>query len=213
MKESLLILSDSLNFGNGLSSYLTRNTTDYSVKTLLFSDVNTDKISVIDPKIILFEIRFPEMKGVETIKQLKENFSETQYLAILSNSDHIAILELINLGVTGVVSDTDNLDCLLIALEKLNTQNAYFGSEITGQLNADYLKQEHEPLSTKLTPDESSLLKEIASGVSSIESCDNYNLSSEEYNAKRESILAKTRCNSNSGLALYTIMTLGVKNQ
>ena len=212
-RENIIILSDNPNFNSGVALHINKSSSDYNIKTLLCSNFETDIIAQHDPKVIIVDVHFPEMKELYTIQQLKENFSETQFLAVVSQPDNIATLELINGNAHGVISYHDETHSITEALAKLETDGSYLGLSIKKNLFSDYLNKDNEVISTHLTSTESTLLKEIASGVSSIESCDNLNLSADNYNLHRESILNKTGCSSNSGLALYTIMTLGVKNQ
>ena len=212
-RENIIILSDDPNFNAGVALHINKSTSDYNIKTLPCTNLETDIVAQHDPKVILIDVHFPEMKELYIIQQLKENFPETQFLAILSQPDNIATLELINNNAHGAISYYDEAHTVTEALAKLDTDGSYLGLSIRKNLFSDYLSKESEAISAQLTSTESALLKEIASGVSSIESCDNFNLSAENYNTQRESILKRTGCSSNSGLALYTIMTLGVKNQ
>lgn len=212
-RENIIILSDELNFSSGVAFHINKSSSDYNIKTLLCTNYEAEMIAQHDPKVIIIDVHFPEMKELYIIQQLKENFSEAQFLAILSQPDCIATLELINSKAQGVISYNDEVSTIIEALTRLDTDGTYLGLSIRKNLFSDYLDKENETISSHLTSTESTLLKEIASGVSSIESCDNLSLNADNYNLLRESILNKTECSSNSGLALYTIMTLGVKNQ
>lgn len=212
-RENIIILSDNPNFNIGLALHINQSSSNYNIETFLCANLDTDAIAQNDPKVIIIDVLFPEMKELEIIQQLKENSSEAQFLAIVSQPDNIATLELINSKIHGIISYLDELNSVIDALSHLETDGSYLGLSIRKNLFTDYLSKESEAISKNLTTSESALLKEIASGVSSIESCDTLNLTTENYNIQRESILKKTDCTSNSGLALYTIMTLGVKNQ
>lgn len=203
--EKVCVISTNLSFRKGITQLLNNSKIcDAFDRDCLIEEIN-NSIVQLSPAIAIIEINVPAIQELDIIKELKEKFPDLAILAFTPEIDKLTIVELINSGAKGVISNTTNLDQLQNAVLEMVDSGFYFSPDIITLLNG---KQDLTSQSIiELNKDEMIVLKEIASGNIMIETCASGDFTSEQYEQIRVSLLEKTGCNSNAGLAVYSLMS------
>lgn len=202
--EKVSVISTNVSFRKGVTQLLNNTKSVRAFEC----DCNIDAIgnTVLNSSttVAVIEIQLPAMHELDIIVGLKNKFPDLGILAFTPEIDKLTIVELINSGVKGIILNKADLNQLQHAVLEMAESGYYFSPEIIANLNIDYTLSSQS--SIELSKDEMIILKEIASGNIMIETCANGEYTSEQYEKLRVSVLEKTGCNSNAGLAVYSLM-------
>ncbi|MBL4931504.1 response regulator [Clostridium paridis] len=77
-----------------------------------------EKASYFRPDIVLMDIRMPGLNGIDTIKELKVNFSETMFIVISAYEQFEFAKEALTLGVIDYILKPMNKNTLIASIEK-----------------------------------------------------------------------------------------------
>jgi YesN/AraC family two-component response regulator len=70
------------------------------------------------PKLVILDVKMPEMNGIETLKWIRENRPEINVIMLSAAGQHEIVEESLGLGAKGFITKPMNLKLLL---SKVNT--------------------------------------------------------------------------------------------
>lgn len=205
--EKVCVISSDLQFRKGITQLLnnTKSVKAFHCECENVTNTLTEAISNSNPSVVLIQTHLPAIQELDIIKGLKDKFPNLGVLVYSAEIDELTIVELINSGAKGIISDKTDLKQLENAILEIAENGFFFSPEIIANLTT--FQTLSSQTSINLSKDEMFILKEIASGNIMIETCANGEYSSEQYEQLRATVLEKTGCTSNSGLAMFSLMT------
>lgn len=202
--ENVTVISTNLSFKKGVAQLLNNTKSVNAFECDCHVDVINNSLLNSKSSLAIIEIQLPATHELDIILGLKIKFPDLGILAFIPETDALTIIELINSGVKGVISNKADLNQLQNAIFEMLESGYFFSPNIIDILNSKHTLSTQP--STNLSKDELTILKEIASGNIMIETCANGDYTSEQYEQLRASLLEKTGCNSNAGLAVFSLM-------
>jgi two-component system, NarL family, invasion response regulator UvrY len=155
--------------------------------------------------IIISDLSMPGRNGIETLKQLKEEFPKLPVLILSMHPEDQYALRALKAGAAGYLTKESASDELVIAVRKILAGKKYITADVAEKLaenlGHDSSKAPHEMLSDR----EFDVLKMIASGKTVSEIADMLSLSVTTVSTYRSRILFKTRMRTNAELTHYAI--------
>mgnify|MGYP001026638987 CR=1 FL=1 len=113
------------------------------------------------PDVVVLDLRMPGMSGLETIRQLNEEFGPVRVLIFSNYASGDEVYQALTAGASGFVVKEMALDRLLEAIRKVYRGEQYIPPEIAMRMNGRVLSQ----LSTR----ELEVLQLVAKGLSNKE--------------------------------------------
>jgi DNA-binding NarL/FixJ family response regulator len=113
------------------------------------------------PDVVVLDLRMPGMSGIETIRQLREEFGNVRILIFSNYASGEEVYQALKAGASGFVVKEMALDRLLEAIRKLYQGEQYIPPEIAMRMG--------ERLLAQLSPRELEVLQLVAKGLSNKE--------------------------------------------
>lgn len=163
------------------------------------------------PKVILMDIRMPDVDGLEATTIVKERYPE-MYVIVLSNFDDIpTVKNALKAGADGYLLKDIDADELQMAIEKVADGETYFCdrvqnlviSNLTNRKNIDYENCSAVPFN--ITPRECEVLQLICDELTSYEMAAELFISKNTIETHRKRLMGKLNCKSSIGLVKYAI--------
>jgi DNA-binding NarL/FixJ family response regulator len=149
-KIKVLIVDDQTLMRDGLKTILELEENIEVVGTAADGREALEKVSGLNPQIVLMDIRMPNMDGVECIKRLKEGHKDIVILMLTTFNDEEYIVEALSHGASGYILKDIEADDLIKAI-----YDAYKGSFILPSDVAVKLAQRLSRTVTYVNPDAS----------------------------------------------------------
>ena len=93
------------------------------------------KLKTTPVDILLLDIYMPKLSGLEALKIIRRDFPEIRILLVSMCSDLELISELLDLGIYGYISKSDEPEELLLAIESVSNNRIYRNNMLTKALN------------------------------------------------------------------------------
>lgn len=162
-----------------------------------------EKAQALTPDLVLMDVSMPVLNGLEATKRFRAEHPHIKILMLSMHYDKEYILSLIQSGANGYVLKDVSSEELVQAINTVYQGGTYFSSKASdllfGHLSAE--PQDDE----SLTPRESAVLAEVASGLSSKEIAQRLNISVRTVETHRQNIKRKLDIHSSAGLVKYAI--------
>lgn len=113
------------------------------------------------PDVVVLDLRMPKLNGIETIKQLREEFRDARILVFSNYASGDEVFQAFSAGACGFVVKEMALERLLDAIRRVHGGDQYLPPEISTRMNGRVLSQ--------LSPRESQVLRLVAKGLSNKE--------------------------------------------
>jgi DNA-binding NarL/FixJ family response regulator len=137
------------------------------------------------PDVIVLDLRMPGQNGLETIRQLRDEFGDVRILVFSNYASGEEVYQAFKAGASGFVVKEMALERLLEAIRKVHQGEQYFPAEISARMNGRVLSQ--------LSAREMEVLALIAKGLSNKEIASRLNLVEGTVKVHVTSILSKLR--------------------
>lgn len=122
------------------------------------------------PDILLFDIRMPEMDGMQLIKRLRELDLKVASIAVSAYDDENYLTGLSSEGVCGFVLKSSGKSELLAAIRAVHAGDSYADPRVAGKIMAHFSKHKRaDSLIEKLSPQEKVILYWVSQGYSNQE--------------------------------------------
>ncbi len=170
-----------------------------------------EAISLIEksrPDLVLTDLSMPRMNGMEMIRTIKRQSSETKVIALTVHRGEEHILATLKAGADGFVVKEANYSELMMAIRTVLKGNRYVSPEISGRLIDGYLegsRNRARSVLDNLTPRERQVLKLIAEGYRHKEIADLLYISQHTVEKHRANIMAKLDLHSTVELVTLAI--------
>ena len=158
------------------------------------------------PDVLLLDVNMPGGSGLEMIGEAKKLYPNLPVLVLSIYSEDQFGVRAILAGASGYLTKESAPDQMVNAIKALKNGKRFISPELAEAL-ADYVqrpdgkKERHDTLSER----ELSVLKMIASGMSTGDIAKSLNLSPKTVSTYRSRILEKMRLHSNADLTRYVI--------
>ncbi len=116
------------------------------------------------PDVIMLEMDIPEINGIATLRQLKQQYPDIKVLIFSGQSEDVYALSTIRAGAYGYLSKSADLEYILSALRKVSEGNMFITNELAQRLAFDEGTQKPRRFFRKLSTREVEVLKLLASG-------------------------------------------------
>src|SRR6056297_1307281 len=209
-KIKLLIVDDHPFFRQGISLFL-EDRDEIELK----SEADNGKIALDTLKqdsnfdVVLMDIKMPEMDGIETTNEIKDNYPELKVLVLTSFNSWDKVYEALKAGADGYVMKDSKPDELIAAIKAVYTGGVYYGAEVAEQLlkrvNQKSSETEKEELIEPLTDRELEVLALLGRGLSNQEIADELVVSIKTVKTHVSNILAKLEVDSKTQAAVFAI--------
>ncbi|WKN31431.1 response regulator transcription factor [Porifericola rhodea] len=153
------------------------------------------KITILQPDIVLLDIRMPRLDGLETLHEINKQQLSTRALVLSMYAQEDYVLRSAKAGASGYLLKSASRDELLTAIRTVSRGNRYFSGSVSGALVEQYLEQSRHltsmPKYQLLTNKEKSILDLILQGQSNHQIAKRYNNSIRTIETHRFKIMKK----------------------
>jgi len=155
--------------------------------------------------IIISDLTMPGKNGLETLKELKEEYPKTPVLILSMHPEYLYAIRVLRAGAAGYLSKESASEELVNAVRMILNGRKFItpsvAEKLAENLEQDSTKELHETLSDR----EFDILKLIASGKNLTEICKLLSISKSTVSTHRSRILVKMKMRTNSELTHYAI--------
>src|SRR4051812_12620133 len=162
-KINVLIVDDEALIREGLRSMLEKETFIGEVIEAFDADGFNQKMANHTVHIVLMDIRLRKSTGLELIKNLKTTEHHAKIIAVTGMDGIELILNLLKLGVHGIVYKLDGYEEIIKSIRSVNQAGNYFPENILKIIQSNAYRWEELP-PVMLSFAEKELLRAIAEG-------------------------------------------------
>ncbi len=160
------------------------------------------------PDVILLDINMPNLNGIDTLRILKDQFSEIKVIMLTIHEDAQYLIETINIGAEGYVLKDADVSSLVKAIHKVTAGELYIHPTLSGILVKEYKKKDKsidEMIGTNLTKREYEVIKLISQGYNNKEIATELFISEKTVKNHVSNIFKKIKVTDRTQAALYAI--------
>lgn len=164
--------------------------------------------------VLIIDLNMPELNGIETIKKLRENYTDLKILALSMVNQHDAIKNTVEAGVNGYVLKSSSSEEIIQALETITQGGHYFCEETTKTImdGLSGIQKRKQIAVDELTPREKDVLKLICKEMTNTEISKQLNISIRTVDSHRRNLLQKIGAKNTVGLVKFAIKS-GLVNE
>jgi DNA-binding NarL/FixJ family response regulator len=167
-------------------------------------------LNILTPNMVILDISMPNIRGIETIQDIKTLHPEIKILVLTMHNDMEYLHQAISSGAHGYLLKEDADSELFSAINKVKQAKIYISPKLSEYLTEDWariLRGEHELSSEaeSLTTREREVLKLVAEGKSSKEVASLLNISIRTVEHHRANIMDKLNFKNIAELIKYAI--------
>jgi len=205
----IIIIDDHALFRIGLSELLERRGIEV-VDAVGDCDQGIQQVIDSQPDVVLLDMRMPQMRGVEVLKQLLEK-KQTMPIAMLTTSrDEKDVIESLQSGAKGYLLKDIEPDDLIAALNDIQQGKTIVAPELTAVLakavQGDLAEDDNvDNIFSELTPRETEILCLVAEGQSNKVIANNLGISDGTVKLHVKSILRKLDVHSRVEAAVMAV--------
>ena len=164
-----------------------------------------DLLNQVKPNLVVLDISMPNLRGIETIPEIKKNYPEVKILVVTMHNDKEYLYQAISQGADGYFLKKDAGTELFSAIEKIRKGKVYVSPSLSGDLT-DYWEGMREGVKKGiLTNREKEVLSLIAGGKSNKEIADLLYISVHTVERHRANLMEKLNFKKTADLVKYTI--------
>jgi len=155
--------------------------------------------------VVISDITMPVTNGLETLKQLKEEFPKLPVLILSMHPEYLYAIRALRAGAAGYLSKESASEELVNAVRMILNGRKYItaavAEKLAENLEQDAAKEPHETLSDR----EFDILKRIASGKTITQIGTELSLGKSTVSTYRARILVKMKLQTNAELTYYAM--------
>jgi len=155
--------------------------------------------------IIISDLSMPGRNGLETLKQLKEEFPKLPVLILSMHPENQYAIRALRAGAVGYLTKESASDELVNAVRRILAGKKYITDDVAERLAETLEHNSSKDLHEMLSDREFDVMKMIASGQTVSEIADRLSLSVTTVSTYRARILFKTKMKTNAELTHYAI--------
>lgn len=200
----ILIADDHSIVRRGLKEILLEEFPDAAVTGVSDGNELLREARAAEWNIVISDLSMPGRNGLETLKQLKEEFPKLPVLILSMHPEDQYAIRALRAGASGYLTKESASDELVNAVRKILSGKRYITDDVAEKM-AENLEHSTRQLHEILSDREFDVLKMIASGKTVSEIADGLSLSVTTVSTYRARILFKTKMKSNAELTHYAI--------
>ncbi|MCG2462046.1 response regulator transcription factor [Flavobacteriaceae bacterium F89] len=150
-----------------------------------------NKLKKITPDVIILEMDIPEINGIATLRNLKQEYPDIKVLIFSGQSDDVYAMSTIRAGAFGYLSKTAELDFIVAAVKKVADGNTFITNDLAQRLVFDEGTQKPRRLFRKLSVRELEILKLLARGKRNKEVAQELNLNEKTISTYKARLMKK----------------------
>ena len=164
-----------------------------------------DLLNQVNPHLVILDISMPNLRGIETIPEIKKNHPEVKILVVTMHNEKESLYQAISQGADGYFLKKDAGTELFSAIEKIRKGKVYVSPSLSGDLT-DYWEGIREGVKKSiLTNREREVLSLIAGGKSNKEIADMLYISVHTVERHRANLMEKLNFKKTADLVKYAI--------
>jgi DNA-binding NarL/FixJ family response regulator len=164
-----------------------------------------DLLNQVKPHLVVLDISMPNLRGIETIPEIKKNYPEVKILVVTMHNDKEYLYQAISQGADGYFLKKDAGTELFSAIEKIRKGKVYVSPSLSADLS-DYWEGVREGgKKSILTNREREVLSLIAGGKSNKEIADMLYISVHTVERHRANLMEKLNFKKTADLVKYAI--------
>ncbi len=162
-------------------------------------------LNQVKPHLVVLDISMPNLRGIETIPEIKKKHPEVKILVVTMHNDKEYLYQAISQGADGYFLKKDAGTELFSAIEKIRKGKVYVSPSLSGDLT-DYWEGIREGVKKSiLTNREREVLTLIAAGKSNKEIGDMLYISVHTVERHRANLMEKLNFKKTADLVKYAI--------
>lgn len=152
------------------------------------------------PNVALVDINLPKMSGIECVRHLKPQCTQTQFLMLTVYEDTDRIFESLKAGASGYLLKRSEPTRIMSALEEVHAGGAPMTAEIARRVVKSFqeIRPEGEAVTALLRPRECEVLELLSKGASYREIAERLGISFSTVNSHVKSIYERLHVRSRS---------------
>ncbi|MEM1137381.1 MAG: response regulator transcription factor [Bacteroidota bacterium] len=168
----VILADDHLLVRNGIKSLLENEEDIEVIGEASDGEDALEQAKLLNPDILILDIRMPKMSGIEAVKSLKKYSPNTKALILTMHDAEEYVVQAIGYGALGYVLKDANEQEFIDAIKKVSNGEKYFSISVAENLALNNVKSLNESKLGKrglfeLTKKEKEILQLIAKGLSS----------------------------------------------
>ncbi|MBX2896072.1 MAG: response regulator transcription factor [Cyclobacteriaceae bacterium] len=191
-KARVVIVEDNTIVREGFTFLVSSNPKFVVVNTYDNAEDAIRKLTDDQPVVILMDIALPGMNGIKAISEIKKVRPSVHILIISVHEESEVVFEALCAGATGYLTKTSNYDRVTAALEEIINGGSPMSSQIARMVVSSFARNQRSPLS----PRETEILTELATGKSYTRIADQLFLSKDTIRTHIRNIYAKLQVSS-----------------
>lgn len=160
------------------------------------------------PDIVLLDMNMPILNGVDTSKELRENYSDIPIVILSTYFKKSFVIHMLDLGVSGYLAKDTSPDVLELTIRQVVTNGFYYTPEVLKIIQDNFASKKKErdvPFSSPLSSREIEVLELICNQLTTGEIAEKLFISPRTVDGHRNNLLLKTGCKNTAGLVAYAI--------
>jgi DNA-binding NarL/FixJ family response regulator len=191
-KARVVIVEDNTIVREGFAFLVSSNPKFVVVNTYDRAEDALRNLADDQPVIMLMDIALPGMNGIKAIAEVKKLRPAVHILIISVHEESEVVFEALCAGAIGYLTKTSNYDRVTTALEEIINGGSPMSSQIARMVVSSFARNQRSPLS----PRETEILTELATGKSYTRIADQLFLSKDTIRTHIRNIYAKLQVSS-----------------
>ncbi|HCZ36570.1 MAG TPA: DNA-binding response regulator [Cytophagales bacterium] len=191
-KARVVIVEDNTIVREGFAFLVSSNPKFVVVNTYDRAEDAIRNLADDQPVIMLMDIALPGMNGIKAISEIKKMRPTVHILIISVHEESEVVFEALCAGAIGYLTKTSNYDRVTAALEEIINGGSPMSSQIARMVVSSFARNQRSPLS----PRETEILTELATGKSYTRIADQLFLSKDTIRTHIRNIYSKLQVSS-----------------
>ena len=202
---NILIADDHTIVRKGIRQILMEEFSDAVIEEVADGNEMLHKIRNEKFDIVISDISMPGRSGLESLKQVKEEFPKLPVLILSMYSEDQYAIRVLKAGASGYLTKDSAPEELVKAVKQIVSTGRYISLTVAEKLAENINQNSSEQLHESLSDREFEVLKMIGSGKTVSEIAQILSLSVNTISTYRVRILEKTKLHSNSEVMHYVL--------
>lgn len=204
-KLKIFLVDDHQLFREGLKFLLSCNELISEIHEAENGTDYLNKLSEVDPDIVLMDIEMPVTNGIEATKKSLLVKPDIKIIALSMHANENFYCEMIDAGAKGFLLKNSKFEDVINAIKDVNKGQNYFSPEILKAIINKLNRKKYQTINTNLSKRETQILYQICKGFSNQEIAELLFISKRTVDKHRENILLKSQSKNTAGLVIYAI--------
>lgn len=208
----IAIADDELLFRQGLISILKA---DKDISILFDAENGSDLLQKLreskqQPRIVITDLKMPELNGVEVTKILQQEFPRIKIIALTSYFSRPFILNMLSIGAVAYLAKNSTPQLMLKTIKEVSKNGFYYGEEVLKYVEEADLKSKAAKNKSNFDSDyfserELQVLKLVCKQFTAAEIAEKLSISRRTVEVHRNNLLLKTESKNIAGLVVYAL--------